>query len=136
FSQLLTHANETELKTRAESAYRVVKQRKAGAPDTIRTCDLCLRRAGLLGIDASPQKCKLINRSADSGGLATARFLTLTPPIPRRLLTALGEPKTIALLSVSMDQIIGLTVGSNGRWCPKDSQHDSCLDPQRAGRRS
>ena len=33
--------------------------------------------------------------------------------------TAQGEPKTIALFSVSMDQVIGLTVGSNGRWCPK-----------------
>jgi hypothetical protein len=76
------------------------------------------------------------SRSADSGGLAAARFLMLTPPIPRWLFTALGEPKTIALFSVSMDQIIGLTVGSNGRWCPKDSQHDSCLDHQRAGRRS
>ena len=92
--------------------------------------------AGLLESDALPQKCKPINRSADSGGLATARFLTLMPPISRWLFTALGEPKTIALLSVSIDQIIGLTVGSNGRWCPKDSQHDSCLDPQRAGRRS
>jgi hypothetical protein len=45
FSQLLTRANESELKSQAGSAYRVVKQRKAGAPDTIRTCDLCLRRA-------------------------------------------------------------------------------------------
>src|ERR1700730_7463629 len=52
-------------------------------------------------------------------GIATARFLTLTPPIPRRLFTALCEPKTIALLPVSMDQIIGLTVGSNGRRSPK-----------------
>src|SRR5205807_1344218 len=34
--------------------------------------DTCLRRAGLLGSDAPPQKCKPINRSADSGGLATA----------------------------------------------------------------
>ena len=33
--------------------------------------------------------------------------------------TAQGEPKTIALFSVSMDQIIRLTVGSNRRWCPK-----------------
>jgi hypothetical protein len=32
FSQLLTCANEPELKSRAGSAYRVVKQRKAGAP--------------------------------------------------------------------------------------------------------
>jgi len=47
------------------------------------------------------------------------RFLTLTPPIHRWLFTALGEPKTIALSSVSMDQIIGLTAGSNGRWCAK-----------------
>jgi hypothetical protein len=30
-----------------DRAYRVVKQRKTGAPDTIRTCDLCLRRATL-----------------------------------------------------------------------------------------
>jgi hypothetical protein len=36
-------ANEPELKPQAGSAYRVVKQRKVGAPDTIRTCDLCLR---------------------------------------------------------------------------------------------
>jgi hypothetical protein len=64
-------------------------------------------------------KCKPINRSTDSGGLATACFLTLTPPIPRWLFTALGEPKTIALFSVSRNQIIGLTAGSNGRWCPK-----------------
>src|SRR5882757_1937420 len=48
FSQLLTRANEPELKSRAGSAYRVVKQRKTGAPDTIRTCDLCLRRATLI----------------------------------------------------------------------------------------
>jgi hypothetical protein len=33
--------------------------------------------------------------------------------------TAQGELKTIALFLVSMDQIIGLTMGSNGRWCPK-----------------
>src|ERR1700730_1014828 len=52
-------------------------------------------------------------------GIATARFLTLTPPIPRRLFTALCEPKTLALLPVSMDQIIGLTVGSNGRRSQK-----------------
>src|ERR1700719_2042750 len=44
-SRLLTRANEPELKSQSESAYRVVKQRKVGAPDTIRTCDLCLRRA-------------------------------------------------------------------------------------------
>ena|SRR5713226_6137461 len=47
------------------------------------------------------------------------RVFLLTPPIPRWLFTALGEPKTIALSSVSMDQIIGLTAGSNGRWCAK-----------------
>jgi hypothetical protein len=40
------------------------------------------------------------------------------PPIPRWLFTALGEPKTIALFSVSMVEIISLTVGSNGRWRP------------------
>jgi hypothetical protein len=33
--------------------------------------------------------------------------------------TAQGELKTIARFLVSMDQIIGLMMGSNGRWCPK-----------------
>jgi hypothetical protein len=50
FSQLLTCANEPKLKSQAGYAYRVVKQGKAGAPDTIRTCDLCLRRAAVIHI--------------------------------------------------------------------------------------
>jgi hypothetical protein len=33
--------------------------------------------------------------------------------------TALGEPKTIALFSLSTVQIVGLTLRSNARWRPK-----------------
>jgi hypothetical protein len=42
---LLTRSNKKELEFWFARAYRVVKYRKNGAPDTIRTCDLCLRRA-------------------------------------------------------------------------------------------
>ena len=42
-STLLTHSNEAELEFQSERAYRAVKSRKTGAPDTIRTCDLCRR---------------------------------------------------------------------------------------------
>ena len=45
FSRLLTGLNETEPEFRFGRAYRAEKYRKSGAPDTIRTCDLCLRRA-------------------------------------------------------------------------------------------
>src|SRR5260370_39323058 len=36
FLQLLTRANETELKSQAGFAYRVVKQRKPGAPERMK----------------------------------------------------------------------------------------------------
>jgi hypothetical protein len=77
FFQLLTHANETELKTQAESSVRVVKQRKAGAPDTIRTCDLCLRRATLYPAELRVQWGSF-SRLAGSG--------QPLPPSPARLI--------------------------------------------------
>ncbi len=43
----------------------------------------------------------------------------LGPPKPRSRFTALGEPKIFALFSVSIVQIISLTVGPNGRWHPR-----------------
>jgi hypothetical protein len=49
-------------------------------------------------------------------GLTTARFLTLRPPNPRSHVIALGERKPIALFSALMIQIVGFTVGFNGRW--------------------
>src|SRR3981189_1384174 len=76
-SRLLTRANEPDLKSQSESAYRVVKQRKVGAPDTIRTCDLCLRRANAHG--PNPEATHLINRKngvLQAGNDATACLLT------------------------------------------------------------
>jgi len=74
--------------------------------------------ANLLGAVSAPAIYAFVEAALGAWDRYSA-FSYLTPPIPRRLFTALCEPKTIALLSVSMDQIIGLTVGSNGRWCPK-----------------
>src|SRR5882724_1470936 len=68
FSQLLTRANEPELKSRAGSAYRIVKQRKTGAPDTIRTCDLCLRRVALYPAELRAQ-CLAVQRPNESNPL-------------------------------------------------------------------
>jgi hypothetical protein len=86
------------------------------APDAIRTRNLCLRRTGFLKSGAPMQS---INRHVASGGLTTTRFLTLRPLNPRSRFTALSGCKSIALFSASMVQIVGLTVGSNGRWSRK-----------------
>ena len=74
--------------------------------------------ANLLGAVSAPAIYAFVEAALGAWDRHSA-FSYLTPPIPRRLFTALCEPKTIALLSVSMDQIIGLTVGSNGRRSPK-----------------
>jgi hypothetical protein len=99
---------ETE-RYRAKSAY-------SGAPDTIRTCDLCLRRQGLLERRAPPQKS---SRSIGAlfwwlrySGFSYSRAAkTSIAPHSSR-----GEAKIFALFSVSIVQIISLTVGPNGRW--------------------
>jgi hypothetical protein len=43
----LTHSNDAELEFQSGHACSAAKKEKSGAPDTIRTCDLCLRRATL-----------------------------------------------------------------------------------------
>jgi hypothetical protein len=57
--------------------------------------------------------------TADSGRFAAARFLTLTPPIPRRLFTALCEPKTIAFAHVQIAFAVSLREPKKG--CVKPS---------------
>src|SRR3984893_9882476 len=82
-STLLTHSNEAELEFQSERSYRAVKE-KTPAPDTIRTCDLCLRRGGAAAADmpahlredlsASRVRIPLqqIGRAHDLSGLAIA----------------------------------------------------------------
>jgi hypothetical protein len=65
FLHLLTRSDKTELEFWFAHAYRVVKYRKNGAPDTIRTCDLCLRRATVL----CRQSCQSAAIAPDDGGL-------------------------------------------------------------------
>jgi len=72
---------------------------------------------GLLEGRAPPQK---INRSAVLGYSAFS-YSRAAKNLDRasQLYTALGEPKIFALFSVSIVQIISLTVGPNGRWHPR-----------------
>jgi hypothetical protein len=94
---LLTRANEPKLKSQAGYAYRVVKQGKAGAPDTIRTCDLCLRRAmtrwpsqdlrdggfpGLIQQFHSERAAKLLKRLASISPQDSEYMLTLLTVLP------------------------------------------------------
>lgn len=88
----------------------------------------CLRRARLLESGATTSEREADQSGAASGVRATARILALRPPSLRSRFTALGEDKTIALFSVSIVQIVGLTVGSNDRWRPKIRSHDICVD--------
>jgi len=134
-SRLLTRANEPELKSRSESAYRVVKQRKVGAPDTIRTCDLCLRRAGASRKGARRLKNQAYQSERCFDDFATARFLTLAQAIPRSRFTALGNLRSCVIFGIdgSDHQSDG---GTERSLASKDLQHGSCLDLRRTRRRN
>jgi hypothetical protein len=100
--------------------HRAGKQEETDAPNTIRRCDLCLRRAG-----AARKGLRRLKKSGRTIRALfwwlrySAFFLTLGPPKPRSRFTALGEPKIFALVSVSIVQIISLMVGPSGRWHPR-----------------
>jgi hypothetical protein len=92
---------------------------KAGAPDTIRTYDLCLRGQGLLERRGRLKKTGRSIRALFLVASLQRVFLHWGGQKPRSRFTTLGEPKILALFSVSIVQIISLTVGPNGRWHPR-----------------
>ena len=63
-SRLLTRANEPELKSRSESAYRVVKQEKLARPTRFERVTFAFGGQGLLEKARAASKIRPINRSA------------------------------------------------------------------------
>src|SRR3984893_10152743 len=109
--------------------------KKAGAPDTIRTCDLWLRRAGASRKSARRLKDQAYQSAPCFDYFATARFLTLGQAIPRSRFTALGNPRSCVIFGIdgSDHQSDG---GTERSLASKDLQHGSCLDLQRTERRN
>jgi hypothetical protein len=75
--------NETELEFQSDRAYRPVKQRNTGAPDTIRTCDLCLRRAAVMLGDIE-LRIDSVRSSTPTSQLATRNSRgSASPSVPK-----------------------------------------------------